>query len=375
MSTGAEFRSSRRVLFVVPAEGGPGKVAQQLIPHIEARGWQVDELCLSRQDTLALRAAARSWWSTREVRRRADLVHVELGMLDLACFWYALLSALSGSRVTITAHDAPTVVLHPAAAILPQRRRPLKTLTYRLLAPLFDRPLLNLLLGRVALAVVLSAEVVAPWRAAGAPERVVVIPLGADQRGEQGPPSAGAAVLTAGFQGPSKGLDVLLAAWEIVGPDSPLPLWIMGETTDETHGARIAALKSRSSTMTNPPAWLGKTSDAEWSSRIQAAAIMVLPYRRSNPASGPLVSALAEGRAIIMSDVMAARGVLVDGVNALVVPPGDAHSLAEALRRLLEDPPLRDRLGQAAEDTAERRFTWGAHADGLSAALSEALEA
>jgi glycosyltransferase involved in cell wall biosynthesis len=366
--------SSPRVLFLAPAEGGPADVARKLVPHVRARGWEVSELTLSRNAGAALLTAARAWARTRGARARADIVHVELGKLDLPCFWYALLAGLSGNRVTLTAHDAPGVVLHPAAGLLAQRTRAAKIVTYRLLAPLLDRLLVRALLARVKVAVVLSPEVIGPWRAAGAPKRIVSVPHGADGRGPQGAPSEGSAVLTAGFLGPSKGLDLLIDAWEIVGAKSPLPLWIMGDTTGEAHSPWIAALKRRSETMANPPVWLGHASEVEWRSRIQAAAIVVLPYRTSNPASGPLVSAVVEGRAIVMSDVMAARGVLVDEDNALVTAPGDVPALAEALDRVIHDLALRDRLGRRAGETGAARFSWSAHADGLLDALAGALD-
>jgi glycosyltransferase involved in cell wall biosynthesis len=300
-------------------------------------------------------------------------VHIELGKLDLPCFWYALLSALGPNRVTLTAHDAPEVALHPVAGLVPQRWRPLKILTYRVLAPLLDHILVQLLLRRVTLVVVLSEEVVSPWRRAGGPERLVAVTHGADRAGKQGPPSSGRAVLTAGFQGPSKGLDLLIDAWEKVGPDSPLPLWIAGGPTGEQPDPWVDALKQRSATMPNAPIWLGHISDPEWRSRIQTAAIVVLPYRRSNPASGPLVSAVVEGRAIVMTDVLAAQGVLIDMDNGLVVPPEDVDALAMALSNLIHDEGLRDRLGRSAAATGAARFSWRAHADGMASALLEAL--
>ena len=293
-------------------------------------------------------------------------------MLDLPCFWFAMLSVLSGEQVTLTAHDAPGVVLHAAAGLLPQRRRVLKTITYRLLSPLLDRLLVQALLKRVRLVVVLSEQVVSPWRSTGAPRRIVVVPHGADAAGTHVPPSSGRAVLTAGFQGPSKGLDLLIAAWELVGPESPLPLWIMGDTTGDAHARWLMAVRRHAETLINAPIWLGATSDREWCERIQQAAVVVLPYRSSNPASGPLVSAMVEGRAIVMTDVMAARGVLIDQHNGLVVPPEDVPALAEALEHLIHDPTLRDRLGRAAAATATERFSWAAHADGLAGALAEA---
>ena len=50
--------------------------------------------------------------------------------------------------------------------------------------------------------------------------------------------------------------------------------------------------------------------------------------------------ALACGTPLITSDTPAARELLRDGENALLVPPGDPAALAEAMRRLAADPEL-----------------------------------
>lgn len=73
--------------------------------------------------------------------------------------------------------------------------------------------------------------------------------------------------------------------------------------------------------------------------------------------SGPLVllDALAMGKAVVASDVNGTRDYVRDGETAVVVPPGDAAALADALRRLWDDDALRRRLGSAARaDVLER---------------------
>ena len=50
--------------------------------------------------------------------------------------------------------------------------------------------------------------------------------------------------------------------------------------------------------------------------------------------------ALACGAPLITADTPAARELLRDGENALLVPPGDPAALAEAMRRLAADPEL-----------------------------------
>jgi glycosyltransferase involved in cell wall biosynthesis len=75
--------------------------------------------------------------------------------------------------------------------------------------------------------------------------------------------------------------------------------------------------------------------------------------------------ALACATALITGDTPAARELLVDGESALLVPPGDAQALADALRRLASDDALRARISagglaayrrHASEDVLGRRW-------------------
>jgi glycosyltransferase involved in cell wall biosynthesis len=75
--------------------------------------------------------------------------------------------------------------------------------------------------------------------------------------------------------------------------------------------------------------------------------------------------ALACATALVTADTPAARELLVDGESALLVPPGDAQALAEALRRLAFDDALRAHVAagglaayrrQASEEVLGRRW-------------------
>ncbi len=46
--------------------------------------------------------------------------------------------------------------------------------------------------------------------------------------------------------------------------------------------------------------------------------------------------------------------MVTDGVNGLVVPPGDPNALAAALERMSSDPALRERLGRQAMADSSR---------------------
>src|SRR5262249_3321490 len=63
--------------------------------------------------------------------------------------------------------------------------------------------------------------------------------------------------------------------------------------------------------------------------------------------------ALACGVPLITADTPAARELLSDGENALLVPPGDPAALAQAMRRVAADPELARTLSRGARDTYE----------------------
>ena len=100
--------------------------------------------------------------------------------------------------------------------------------------------------------------------------------------------------------------------------------------------------------------WLGQRDDMP---QVYAgAALVCLPsWREGVPRA--LIEAAACGRALVASDVPGCREIVEHGVNGLLVPPRDAASLADALRRLLEDTALRRRMGAAGRELAVQEFS------------------
>lgn len=70
---------------------------------------------------------------------------------------------------------------------------------------------------------------------------------------------------------------------------------------------------------------------------------------------------MATGRCIVASDLEQIGEVLHDGRDALLVPPGDVGALSDAIRRVVADGELRERLGRAARDKAVAHHTWRQH--------------
>jgi glycosyltransferase involved in cell wall biosynthesis len=71
-----------------------------------------------------------------------------------------------------------------------------------------------------------------------------------------------------------------------------------------------------------------------------------------------LAEYMAAGLPVIAPAIGQIPERLRDGVDALVVPPHDPTVMAEAMRRLRDDPEERRRLGKAARATAEATWSW-----------------
>jgi D-inositol-3-phosphate glycosyltransferase len=85
---------------------------------------------------------------------------------------------------------------------------------------------------------------------------------------------------------------------------------------------------------------------------IQAADVVAVPSRRE-PLGLAAAEALACGKPVVASSVGGLREIVVEGVNGLVIPPGDPPALAAALDRL-RDEELRARLGAAGPRSVAR---------------------
>jgi glycosyltransferase involved in cell wall biosynthesis len=70
-----------------------------------------------------------------------------------------------------------------------------------------------------------------------------------------------------------------------------------------------------------------------------------------------LLEAAAVGRAIVATDVPGNRDIARDGINAILVPPGDAPTLAAALKALASDPARRRAYAAAGRSLVAEGFS------------------
>jgi glycosyltransferase involved in cell wall biosynthesis len=84
-----------------------------------------------------------------------------------------------------------------------------------------------------------------------------------------------------------------------------------------------------------------------------------LPSRGGEGLPRTLLEGAACGRAVVTTAVPGCSDFIRDGIEGLVVPPGDAAALAEAFTRLAAAPALMARMGDAARSRVLDGYTVG----------------
>ncbi len=177
-----------------------------------------------------------------------------------------------------------------------------------------------------------------------------IIPNGVDLDSPP-PPKASGAELRIAFVGQAvgrKGLPVLLRAFEALREHLPVRLEVIGASAEQLAPMLLDARGVIA---------LGKVSDAEKHAALARADVLCAPSLGGESFGMVLTEAFAAGTPVVASDIAGYRDVVRDGVDGVLVAPGDAAQLAEALRALWHEPERRVALGRAATEHVQR-FAW-----------------
>jgi glycosyltransferase involved in cell wall biosynthesis len=87
------------------------------------------------------------------------------------------------------------------------------------------------------------------------------------------------------------------------------------------------------------------------------ASLFVFPSRHEGMPNAVL-EAMANGLPVIASRIAGNEELVVDGATGVLVPSENVASVREALRRLINDVPLRERMGKASRRRVEASYTW-----------------
>jgi glycosyltransferase involved in cell wall biosynthesis len=139
-----------------------------------------------------------------------------------------------------------------------------------------------------------------------------------------------------------KAVDVLAEAWRRAAPRVPeATLQLVGRGTLHEVPERLLA------ELPEQVRWTASLGTSEVASALDEATVLVLPSR-SEGLGRVVVEAFCRGRGVVASRVGGIPDLVEDGRTGLLVPPGDADALADALVRALSDRTLAERLGAAA---------------------------
>lgn len=163
-------------------------------------------------------------------------------------------------------------------------------------------------------------------------------------------PTAGPTILFLGRHEPRKGLAVLLEA--MVDLPADVRLWVAGDGPETESLRRRVAGDVRVE-------WLGRISEEEKAARLRGADVFCAPSLGGESFGVVLLEAMAAQTPVVASELPGYANVARADLDALLVPPGDAHALAAALRRVLVEPATAAALvgsgeGRASEFSMDR---------------------
>lgn len=156
-----------------------------------------------------------------------------------------------------------------------------------------------------------------------------------------------------------KGLDVFIDAIDMLAQRG-----VAHEAIVAGRGPEMTRLGARMEAMPTVKAIDAYISPKDTGQLFQSATVIALPYKDATQ-SGVLASAYGNSRPVVASATGGIPDVVTDGINGLLVPPGEAVALADALERILTSTSLAATLTDGARRTATGILNWDRIAEGL----------
>jgi glycosyltransferase involved in cell wall biosynthesis len=155
---------------------------------------------------------------------------------------------------------------------------------------------------------------------------------------------------------PRKGILELLDAFARL-PGDAATLWLVGATGVDRRYARRVRRRLASADLAGRVVVVGAVAPGEVGRLYASADAFVLPSF-VDPYGTAWAEAMAFGLPVVGWRAANLRHLATDGREALMVEAGDVDGLANALRRVAEDPALRERLAAGSRARARTFVTW-----------------
>ncbi len=139
-------------------------------------------------------------------------------------------------------------------------------------------------------------------------------------------------VLMFGHMGPSKGLPIMLKAFEeLMKKKSDVKLVVAGSSHPNFPAYLDEFVKAAIPKVT----FLGYVREENLAEVFGMADVVVLPYLTATGTSGVFHLACGYGKPVVSSDLPEIRELVAEGASALLVPPSDAGALKDAILKVL----------------------------------------
>ncbi len=146
-----------------------------------------------------------------------------------------------------------------------------------------------------------------------------------------------------------KGLDYLLEAYRQIKPKIPeVRLIVVGPGTRQRNKYQKIARRHGLEDVV----FIGYARYHDLPRYYRTADIVCTPATGRESFGIVLLEAMATGRPLIATDIQGYNGVLTHGSEGLLVPPKNGAKIAEALITLINDKPLRERMGAKGRQKA-----------------------
>jgi glycosyltransferase involved in cell wall biosynthesis len=152
----------------------------------------------------------------------------------------------------------------------------------------------------------------------------------------------------------NKGIGEFVKAAEILRREDVQARFALVGDTDEENPAAIPSAQLEDWAASGIIEWWGKRNDMP--ETLARAHVVCLPSYYGEGVPKILLEAAAAGRAIVTTDMPGCREVVSHGENGLRVPARDPHALAGALKTLIGDRLLRERMGERGREIVETEF-------------------